>query len=209
MAAHELVGGAAHELVNGAPDIAVARAVGAVLAHMVGIHHVARDGVAPGALGHVVVERRVRHDDVAQLGEHLAADLDDVRLGVVVQGRERRDLAHPAERLVGHHGGLGEVPAALDDAVADALGLLVDRREDVEDVLDGGAVVGQLDLELVLLAILLVPDERALDTDALGIALREHLARLGVEQLVLKARATGVDDQYVHVTPLVGGRWPR
>ena len=186
-----------------------ARAMRAVLAHMVGIGHVARDGVAPGALGHVVVERRVRDDDVAQLGEHLATDLDDVRLGIVVQRRERRDLAHPAERLVRHHGGLGEVPAALDDAVADALGLLVDRREDVEDVLDGRAVIGQLDLELVLLAVLLVPDERALDADALGVALREHLARLGVEQLVLEARAAGIDDQYVHVTPLVGGRWPR
>ncbi len=134
VAGDELMGLVAHHLVHGAPDEAVAGAVGAVLAHVVLVDDVARDGVAPGLLGHVVVEGGVGHDDVAELGEHVAADLDDVGLGVVVQRRQRGDLADPAEGLVGHDRGLGEVPAALDDAVADALDGLVDRLQDLEDM---------------------------------------------------------------------------
>ena len=202
VAAHELVGLIAHELVDGAPDEAVARAVSAVLAHMVLVDHVARERVAPGVLGHVVVERGVGHDDVGELGEHVAADLDDVGLGIVVQRGERGDLTNLGEGLVGHDGGIGEVPTALNDAVADALDLGVDALEDLEDVVDGRAMVGQGDLELALDAVLLVPDEGSLNTDALGVALGVNLAGLGVEQLVLKARAAGIHNQYVHLSPV-------
>ena len=205
MAAHELVGLVAHHLVHGAPDEAVARAVGAILADVILVNNVAREGVAPGVLGHVVVERGVRHDDVAELGEHVAADLDDVGLGVVVQRRKRGDLTDLGERLVGHDGGLGEVPAALDHAMTDATDGLVNGLEDVKDVLDGGLVVGKRDLELLLLAAhLLVTDERAVDADALAVALGVDLARVDVQKLVLERRATGVDSENVHDSPLAG-----
>ena len=184
---------------------AVARAVGAVLAHVVLVHHVTRQGVAPGALGHVIVERGVRDDDVAELGEHVTADLDDVGLRVVVKRGERGDLADLGERLVSHDGGLGEVPPSLDHAMADAADGLVNGLEDVEDVLDGRLVVGKRDLELLLLAAhLLVADERAVDADALAVALRVYLARVDVKKLVLERRAAGVDDKDVHDSPLAG-----
>ncbi len=176
----------------------MARAVGAVLADVQLVDDVARQGVAPGLLGDVVVEGGVGDDHVADRGEELAADLDDVGLGVVVQGRERSDLADPAEGLVGDDLGLGEVPAALDHAVADALDLVgveAGLVEDLEDVLDGRLVVGKRDLELALLATaLLVADERAVDADALAVALGEDLARGSVEKLVLQRRAASVDD---------------
>ena len=127
----------------------------AVLADVKLVHDVAREGVAPCLLGDVVVERGVGHDHVADGGEHLAANLDDVRLGVVVQRRERSDLTDPTQGLVGHDLGLGEVPAALNDAVANALDLCgVKARlvKDLEDVLHGSLVVGQGHLELLLLA---------------------------------------------------------
>ena len=113
-AAHELVGLVVGELIDGAPDVAVRGAVSAVLAHVVGVDHVTRNGIAPGVLGHVVVECGVRNDNVAQLGEHLAANLDNIGLGIVVQRGKRCNLTDPAEGLVGNDLGLGEVPAALN-----------------------------------------------------------------------------------------------
>ncbi len=206
MQAHELVDVAVEELVRGAPDVAVGSAVGAVLADVKLVHDVAGQGVAPGVLGHVVVERSVRDDDVAELGEHLAADLDDVGLRVVVERGQRGDLANLGEHIVVDDGGLGEVPAALDDAVADAVDGLVDVLQDLEDVLDGGLVVGQRDLELLLLAAhLLMADEGAVDADALAVALGIDFAGVDVEQLVLQRRAAGIDDQNVHVSPLDAG----
>ena len=122
-----------------------------------------------------------------------------------MQRRKRGDLTDLGERLVGHDGRLGEVPAALDHAVTDATDGLVNGLENVKDVLDGGLVVGKCDLELLLLAAhLLVADERAVDADALAVALGVDLARVDVQKLVLERRATGVDYENVHDSPLAG-----
>ena len=179
MAAHELVDVVAQELLGGTPDVAVAGAVGAVLADVQLVDHVARQGIAVRALGDGVVEGGVGHDDVALVGEQLAADLDGVGLGVVVQRRQRSDLADPAQRLVGDDLGLGEVPATLNDAVADADEVLARGVDDVDDVLHGGLVVGQrgLDLLLALDGDGLVAHEGAVDADALAVALGVDLAR--------------------------------
>ena len=199
MKAHELVNVAAEELIGGAPDKTVRGAVGAVLADVKLLDHVARQGVAPCVLGHVVMESGVGDDDVADLREHVAADLDDVSLGVVVQRGERSDLADLGEDLVVDDGGLGEVPAALNNAVTNAVDGLINCLQDLENVLDGSLVVGKFDLELLLLAAhLLVADEGTLDADALAVALGVDLTGVDVEQLVLQRRAAGIDDQDVH-----------
>ena len=134
-----------------------------VLADVQLVHDVTRQGVAPGLLGNVVVERGIGHDHVTDGGEHVAADLDNVSLGVVVQRRERRDLADPTQGLVGDDLRLGEVPATLNDAVANALdlgGVKAGLVENLEDVLHSRLVVGQGHLELLLLAAaLLVANE--------------------------------------------------
>ena len=169
--------------------------MGAVLADVQAVDDLLGQGVVVGLCRHVVVERGVSHDHVADLGEHLAANLDDVGLGVVVKRRERGDLADPAEGLVGDDLGLGEVPAALNDAVADAVDGLVNVLEDLKDVLDGRLVVRQGNVELLLVAAhLRVADEGAINADALAVALGVDLAGVDVEQLVL--------DENVHVVIL-------
>ena len=63
----------------------------------------------------------------------------------------------------------GEVPAALNNAVTNAVDGLIHGLQNLEDVLDGSLVVRKLDLELLLLAAhLLVADEGTLDADALA-----------------------------------------
>ena len=92
-----------------------------------------------------------------------------------MERRKRSDLTNPTERLVGYDLRLGEVPASLNDAVTDALNLVVAKTrvtENLEDILDGGLVIGKRDIELLLLAtVLLVTDERAVDSDTLAVAL--------------------------------------
>ena len=199
MKAHEFVNVAAEELIGGAPDETVGGAVSAVLADVKLLDHVARQGIAPSVLGHVVVESGVGDDDVADLGEHVTADLDNVSLGVVVKRGERSDLTDLGEDLVVDDGGLGEVPAALNNAVTNAVDGLIHGLQNLEDVLDGSLVVRKLDLELLLLAAhLLVADEGTLDADALAVALSVDLTGVDVEQLVLQRRAAGIDDQDVH-----------
>ena len=174
--------------------------MGAVLADVQAVDDVLREGVVVGLGGHVVVEGGVSDDDVADLREHLAADLDNVGLGVVVERGERGDLTDPGEGLVGDNLGLGEVPTALNDAVADAVDGLVNALEDLEDVLDGRLVIRQGNVELLLAAAHLgVADEGAIDADALAVALGVDLASVDVEQLVLERGAACVDDENVHV----------
>ena len=208
VAGDELVHVALQELGGLLPDVAMRSAMCAVLADVQLVHDVARQGVAPCLLRHVVVEGRIGDDHIADGREHLAADLDYVSFCVVVERRERCDLADPGEGLVGDDLGLGEVPAALNDAVADALDLVRIEAclgEDIEDMLHSRLVVGKRDLELLLLAAtLLVADEGAIDTDALAVALGIDFAGFRVEQLILQRRAASVDDKYNHESPLSG-----
>ena len=67
-------------------------------------------------------------------------------------------------------------------------------------MLDGRLVIRQGDVELLLAATHLgVADERAIDADALAVALGKDLVGVDVEQLVLERGAAGVDDENVHV----------
>ena len=71
--------------------------------------------------------------------------------------------------------------------MADALDLDVNAFEQLEDLLQSGAVIRQLDRGLGLgTTMLAMADERPIDSDALGVALGKHLTSLGVEQLVFK-----------------------
>ncbi len=202
VAAHELVNVTVQELVGSTPDITVAGAVSAILAHVILIHHVTRQSVTPSMLRHVVVESGVGNNHVAQLREELAANLNNVSLSIVVQRCQRSYLAHLSEHLVVNHGRLREVPTTLNNAVTNTLNRLVNYRKNIKDMLNGRLVIGQSYLKLVLLAKLLVTDEGTVDADALAVALGKNLARVGVEQLVLKARATCIDNKNVHVSPI-------
>ena len=93
------------------------------------------------------------------------------------------------------------MPAALDDAVADGVHLEAVLVDEVDDHADGGAVIGQDDGLLDLLATLAVAENALLQADLLAVALGEDLASLGVHELELEARATCVENEDVHGTP--------
>ena len=158
--------------------------------------------VSLGDLGHVEVESGVIDRDVGQVGILLQAVLDNVGLGVVVQRRQRGDLADLGENVLVDEGGIAEVPTALNDTVADALDLDAVGLKVLQDDLDGDLVVGELDvLGHLLGAVGSVGEGAAGKADALAGALCGHLVGLGIDDLILKGRRSCVDDQNVHVSP--------
>ena len=78
--------------------------------------------------------------------------------------------------------------------------VLAGRVDDVDDVLHGRLVVGQrrLDLLLAVRRDRLVAHERAVDADALAVALGVHLAGVDVEELEFERGGTCVDNEDVH-----------
>ena len=194
--------GLTQQLLGRLPLIAMAGAVGAVLADVQLLAHLGRQRVGVGRGRHAHVEGRVEHGDVRELGVGLAAVLDDAGLGIVVQRGERGDLVDLGENLIVDERGVLEVPAALNDAVAEGLHLEAVLVDELDDLADGSAVIGEVHDLLDLLAITLDMAEDAVgQTDALAIALGEDLAGLGVHQLEFEARATGVENENVHDTP--------
>ena len=183
-------------------DIAVAGAVGAILTDVQLVANILGKGVGLGDLGHVEVESGVIDRDVGQVGILLEAVLDNVGLGVVVQRRQRGDLADLGENVLVDEGGIAKVPTALDDTVANALDLNAVGLEVLQDDFDGDLVVGELDVLGHLLGTVgSVGEGTAGKADALAGALCGHLVGLGIDDLILKGRRSRVDDQNVHVSP--------
>ena len=123
MAHDDLAGLAVGHLGDLLGDVAIAGAVGAVLTDVQLVANILGKGVGLGDLGHVEVESGVVDRDVGQIGILLQAVLDNVGLGVVVQRRQRGDLANLGEDVLVDEGGITKVPTALNDTVADALDL--------------------------------------------------------------------------------------
>lgn len=202
MAHDDLAGLAVGHLGDLLGDVAIAGAVGAVLTDVQLVANILGKGVGLGDLGHVEVESGVVDRDVGQIGILLQAVLDNVGLGVVVQRRQRGDLANLGEDVLVDEGGITKVPTALNDTVADALDLDAVGLKVLQDDLDGDLVVGELDvLGHLLGAIGSMGEGTTGKADALAGALCGHLMGLGVDDLILKGRRSRVDDQNVHVSP--------
>ena len=192
----------AQNLLGHHPLVTVARAVGAVLAHVVLVTHVPGKRIGVGDLGHGHVERGIEDGHVGQLRIFLAAILNCCGLTVVVQRGKRRHLKNLGHDLVVDDRGIIEVPAALNDTVADAVDRKVGLLELLEHARNGRAMVGEGNLLGLLGATVLgVAKDAHLRTDTLAVALGENLAGIGVQKLIFKARAAGVDNKYVHETP--------
>ena len=202
MAHDDLAGLAVGHLGDLLGNVAVAGAVGAILTDVQFVADVLGQSVSLGDLGHVEVEGGVIDRDVGQVGILLQAELDNVGLGIVVERRERGDLADLSENVLVDEGGVAKVPTALNDAVADALNLDAVGLEVLQDNLDGDLVVGELDVLGHLLGTVgSVGEGTAGKADALAGALCGHLVGLGIDDLILKGRRSCVDDQNVHVSP--------
>lgn len=202
MAHDDLAGLAVGHLGDLFGDVTVAGAVGAVLTDVQLVANVLGQSVSLGDLGHVEVESGVIDRNVGQVGILLQAELNNVGLGVVVERRQRGDLADLGENVLVDEGGIAKVPTALNDAMADALDLDAVGLEVLQDDLDGDLVVGELDvLGHLLGTVSSVGEGTAGKADALAGALCGHLVGLGVDDLILKGRRSRVDDQNVHVSP--------
>ena len=94
------------------------------------------------------------------------------------------------------------MPATLNDTVADAIDRKVGLLELLEHARNGRTVIREGDLLGLLGATVLgVAKDTHVRTDTLAVALGENLAGIGIQKLIFKARAAGVDNKYVHETP--------
>ena len=119
-----------------------------------------------------------------------------------MQRGKRRHLKDLGHDLIVDDRGIIEVPAALNDTVADAVDRKVGLLELLEHARNGRAMVGEGNLLGLLGATVLgVAKDAHLRADTLAVALGENLAGIGVQKLIFKARAAGVDNKYVHETP--------
>ena len=202
MAHNDLAGLAIGHLGDLLGDVTVAGAMSAILTDVQLVANVLGQGVSLRNLGHVEVESGVVDRNVGQVGILLQAVLDNVGLGVVVQRRQRSDLANLGENVLVDKGGITKVPTALNDAMANTLNLDAVGLEILQDGLDGDLVVGELDVLGHLLGTVdSMGEGTAGKADALAGALCGHLVGLGIDDLILKGRRSCVDDQNVHVSP--------
>ena len=153
------------------------------------------------------MERRVKDRDLRLAGHGLFAGLDAHEVGGVVQRAEGDAVADGLLAGLVDDAGGNELVTAVQHAVADGVDL-IDRLDDAvlsvnqngHNGLDGLFVRGHGD---VLDQLLVGGDglvvESAVDADALAKTLGGDVAGIGVHELILQARAAGVDDQNVHV----------
>ena len=120
-----------------------------------------------------------------------------------MQRGERSNLEDLSHDLIVDDRGIIEVPATLNDTVADAIDRKVGLLELLEHARNGAAMIGKRNLlGLLGTTVLGVAKDAHLRADTLAVALGENLAGIGIQKLIFKARAAGVDNKYVHETPL-------
>ena len=178
----------AQDLLGHHPLVTVARTVRTVLAHVILVTHVLGQGVGVGNLGHGHVERGVEDGHVGQLRILLAAILNRRGLAVIVQRSKRGHLENLSHDLIVDDRGIIEVPATLNDTVADAIDRKVGLLELLEHARNGAAMIGKRDLlGLLGTTVLGVAKDAHIRSDTLAVALGENLAGIGIQKLVFKA----------------------
>ena len=121
-----------------------------------------------------------------------------------MQGAQRNALLDGGDDLVVDNAGVEELHAAVQNAVAHGIDLVGGLDHAVNGVnqngqnrLNGLGVGGHGDVLDNLLTVRVV-GQAAVDVDALAQALGGHYAGIGIHQLVLEGRRTGIDNQNVH-----------
>ena len=194
------------ELGSAVADVLVAGAVEAVAADTVLLIVLIGDGVHVGLRGHGGVESRVKDRNIRLvLPKDLVGGLDAQDGGRVVQRSQRAQVVDRLDDLGGDQAALLELLAAVDHAVADG----VDLGNALNDLaLAGGHLLDDLGESLGvggedggrggLVAVGLMGDHAALHADALAQTFAQDLLALHVDQLVLQAGRTAVDNQNFH-----------
>ncbi len=137
------------------------------------------DRVHAGAIGHGGdMEGRVEDTDIGNSLEDLLAGLDATEVGGHVQGTELHELLRLSHIGLVHERGIAEHLAAMENAMPDRIDALSLVAEIGDDLLESFGVI-----------------LRAAATDALDEALRQPLALLHVEELILERTRTRVDNE--------------
>ena len=188
MARKQTVAARTQDLLGHHPLVTVARTVRAIFAHVVRVAHVLGQGVGVGDLGHGHVERGVEDGHIGQLRILLAAIFDCRGLAVIVQRGERGHLKDLSHDLIVDDRGIIEMPATLNDTVADAIDRKVGLLELLEYARNGAAMIGEGNLFGLLGATVLgVTKDAHVRADTLAVALGENLAGIGIQELIFKA----------------------
>ena len=190
------------EFADAPVDVFMAGAVEAVFPHAVFLVVFLGDGVEIGLRLHGHVEGGVEDGHIGDAGEVLLAGLDAAQVGGVVEGAQGKALAHAGFDGLVNDAGLGELHAAVEDAVPDGL----DFGEVLDDAglaaghlrADGRqrlAVAGDLQGFLPLLALCLVGQLGAVHANALHKALAEDGFFLHVKESELQGGTSGINDE--------------
>ncbi len=153
-----------------------------------------------------LMKRGVENPDLEDPGEQGFAGLDPLQVVRVMQRRELDALPDRGLDLLGDQGRFGEIFAAVDDAVADAVDLalvpddaVLGMEQQGEDHLDGDAVVQDFpDLPDLVLALRLIGDDGIARTDLLDDAFAEKALVLHPHELKLDGRTAAVQDEDFH-----------
>ena len=150
------------------------------------------------------MESSVKHSDLRGLGHDSLAGTDAHQVCGVVEGSQGDALLNGLDDLVIDDAGLGELHAAVQDAVADSIDLVGGLDDTVlginQDLQDSGNCLGMGghgDVPDDLLVADLV-GQTAVDINTLTQALSGNHAGIRIHQLILQAGAACVDNQNVH-----------
>ena len=150
------------------------------------------------------MERGVEHGDLRCLGHDSLAGANAHQVGGVVQGAQRDALLDGGDDLVIDDAGVEELHAAVQDAMAHGIDLVgglnntVNRvNQNVQNRGDGLGMGGHGDVLDNFLAVCVV-GQAAVNVDTLAQALGGYHAGIGIHQLILEGRGTGIDNQNVH-----------
>jgi hypothetical protein len=187
-------------------DVEERRAVETVATDAVLLVPLVRQGVHVGAGRHGLVPGRVHDGDVRDVGQDVQGRFDAQDVRGIVEGRQTEQALEGLDRLRTDLDRLGELLAAVDDAVADGRDLLevvedadLGIEERVDDELDGLLVVGALVVELDGLAAQAgLVDVALADADPLDDAGGQRFLLFVVVEAVLGGRTAAVEGQDDH-----------
>ena len=187
-------------------DIHVAGAVEAVAAHAVFLVIFIIDAVDESLRRHGLMEGGVENHDIRELRQHGLDRENALQIGRVVQRREGHDFLDAFDNFRSHQHGLGELLAAVNDAVSGCREL-VEALEDpvlgihqhIQHILDSLCMCREINFaHHCIHAGLRMLDARAADADTLHQPLGQHGFAVHIDQLILEGRTAAVENKNFH-----------
>ena len=164
------------------------------------------DGIGACLFGHGLMERGVENKDLRNIRHDLGAAFNAHKMSRSVKRCKVVAETELLNDLRSDKTALKEVRTAMDHTMSDSLYLAhifyaAENRvgKGIDNDLHCDGVIGHCDIALVLLPVLAEAVLNApVDPDTLADAFCKNVSALGVEELIFKRRAAGVDNKYFH-----------